>query len=321
MSRVLVLGAGGFIGDHLVEHHKRKGDVVTGVDLKMPEFRTSLADIFFIADLTRQDACAEIFSQEYDIVYQLAANMGGAGFIFTGENDADIMGNDLMININVLENLKHRKQKLLFTSSACVYPQHNQLSAESMTTAEHSAYPADPDSDYGWEKLTSERLYQAYARNYGMDNHIVRLHNIYGIRSTYQGGREKYPAAICRKVAESTGEIEIWGDGSQVRSFLYIDDMLSAFDLILKHGIRQPINVGSKEHVTVNELAAMVIDISSKDINMRNVPGPVGVSARTSDNTLIESLSSWQPKIPLREGMDKLYRWIEQKTNKGNQYE
>lgn len=308
--RILILGAGGFIGDHLVSHHKSKGDIVTGADIKNPQFRQSAADRFIIADLTKESDCDLVFDRDYDLVYQLAADIGGAGYLFTGENDANVMSNNLTMNINVLNRLKKGKQRLLFTSSACVYPKHNQISSDSIKTSEDSVYPADPDSDYGWEKLTSERLYQTYARNHGMVNHIVRLHNVYGPRSTYEGGREKSPAAICRKVALASDAIEIWGDGAQVRSFLHVSDMLAAFDLIIDNDVRQPVNVGNAEMISINDLAKMVISLSNKQVSIKHIPGPIGVAARSSDNKLIESLIGWKPKVSLQQGMEDLYDWI-----------
>jgi nucleoside-diphosphate-sugar epimerase len=254
-----------------------------------------------------------IIDQKFDEVYQLAADMGGAGYIFTGENDADIMHNSALINLNVLEachkrNIKH----VYYSSSACMYPEHNQLDPDNPNCVESSAYPANPDSEYGWEKLFSERLYLAFNRNYGMSCRVGRYHNIFGPLGTWQGGKEKAPAAMCRKVAmcPDGGEIEVWGDGKQTRSFLYIDECIDATIRIMRSDILEPINIGSEEMIAINDLAKMAIDISGKNISIRNIPGPEGVRGRNSDNTLIRDYLSWAPSQPLRVGMEKAYKWI-----------
>ncbi len=315
MKRALVLGGGGFIGNHLVKRLKNKGYMVVAVDLKYPEFDTTSADEFIIADLRRQDVVKEIFTKDFDEVYQLAADMGGAGFIFTGENDADIMHNSAQININVAETLKHSKTKLFYSSSACIYPEENQIDAQNPNCAEDSAFPANPDSEYGWEKLFSERLYTSYARNYGLNVRIARFHNIFGPLGTYIGGREKAPAAIARKVAEATNgdAIEVWGSGEQTRSFLYIDECLEGIDRLMTSEVREPINIGSAEMVTINELTHMVIALSGKDLSIKNIDGPTGVNGRCSDNRLIASLLYWQPNYPLQQGMEILYNWVHSK--------
>ena len=315
MKRALVLGGGGFIGNHLVKRLKNKGYMVVAVDLKYPEFDTTSADEFIIADLRRQDVVKEIFTKDFDEVYQLAADMGGAGFIFTGENDADIMHNSAQININVAETLKHSKTKLFYSSSACIYPEENQIDAQNPNCAEDSAFPANPDSEYGWEKLFSERLYTSYARNYGLNVRIARFHNIFGPLGTYIGGREKAPAAIARKVAEATNgdAMEVWGSGEQTRSFLYIDECLEGIDRLMTSEVREPINIGSAEMVTINELTHMVIALSGKDLSIKNIDGPTGVNGRCSDNRLIASLLYWQPNYPLQQGMEILYNWVHSK--------
>ena len=315
MKSALVLGGGGFIGNHLVKRLKNKGYIVVAVDLKYPEFDTTSADEFIIGDLRFQDVVKEIFTKDFDEVYQLAADMGGAGFIFTGENDADIMHNSAQININVAETLKHSKTKLFYSSSACIYPEENQLDAQNPNCAEDSAFPANPDSEYGWEKLFSERLYTSYARNYGLNVRIARFHNIFGPLGTYIGGREKAPAALARKVAEATNgdSIEVWGSGEQTRSFLYIDECLEGIDRLMTSEVKEPINIGSAEMVAINELTHMVIALSGKDLSIKNIDGPIGVNGRCSDNRLIASLLHWQPNYPLQQGMEILYNWVHSK--------
>lgn len=318
MRNILVLGAGGFIGNHLIQHHKTQGDYVCGIDLNLPRYNVTAADQFIRGDLREITLLQDVYNQRaWDIVYHFAADMGGAGYISTKEHDADILSNSLQITINVMESFKHGKQTLLYASSACVYPEHNQLDINELKINEASAYPADPDSNYGWEKLTGERLCQSFSANYGMDNRIVRIHNVYGPLSCYDDGKEKAPAALCRKVIESNGIIKIWGDGTQVRSFLYIDDFLRAVDLIIRMNVIGPVNVGNPNHITINDFAKMIIDISKKDIQIINELGPIGVNARTSDNSLIEELTGWHPEIPLEVGIRKLYQWIESEINKG----
>ncbi|MEL7781956.1 NAD-dependent epimerase/dehydratase family protein [Citromicrobium bathyomarinum] len=309
----LVCGAGGFIGGHLVKRLKAEGFWVRGVDLKFHEHAETEADDFAIGDLRDQRFVREVVDQRFDEVYQLAADMGGAGYIFTGENDADIMHNSATINLNVLDACHKRTIKRVFySSSACMYPEHNQLDPDNPNCVEDSAYPANPDSEYGWEKLFSERLYLAYNRNYGMENRVARYHNIFGPLGTWQGGKEKAPAAMCRKVAmaEDGGKIEVWGDGKQTRSFLYIDECLEGTTRLLRSDFEGPVNIGSDEMITINGLAEMVIDISGKDVGVENIPGPLGVRGRNSDNTLIREKLGWAPSQTLREGMEKTYAWI-----------
>ncbi len=310
----LVCGAGGFIGGHLVKRLKDEGFWVRGVDLKFHEHADTAADDFAIGDLRDQRFVREVVDRRFDEVYQLAADMGGAGYIFTGENDADIMHNSATINLNVLDACHKRNIKRVFySSSACMYPEHNQLDPDNPNCAEDSAYPANPDSEYGWEKLFSERLYLAYNRNYDMECRVARYHNIFGPLGTWQGGKEKAPAAMCRKVAmaEDGGKIEVWGDGKQTRSFLYIDECLEGTTRLLRSDFEGPVNIGSDEMVTINGLAEMVIDIANKDIAVENIPGPLGVRGRNSDNNLIREKLGWAPSQTLREGMEKTYAWIE----------
>jgi GDP-D-mannose 3',5'-epimerase len=314
MRKVLVCGAGGFIGGHLVKKLKKEGCWVRGVDIKLHEFANSLADEFIIGDLTRQDVVEKVLDQPFDEVYQLAADMGGAGYIFTGENDANLMFNSASINLNIIQQsyLKGVK-KIFYSSSACIYPAYNQKDPNNPNCAESSVYPAEPDSDYGWEKLFSERLFQAFARNHGMQVRIARFHNVFGPEGTWVGGREKAPAAICRKVAEAEdgGQMEVWGDGLQTRSFLYIDECLEAVERFMNSDFEGPVNIGSEEMISLNDLAKMVMEISGKKLSIYNKPVSYeGVRGRRSDNTLIKSKLGWAPSRPLREGMAKTYEWI-----------
>jgi nucleoside-diphosphate-sugar epimerase len=312
-SSALVCGAGGFIGSHLVKRLKREGFFVRGVDLKFPEYCESEADDFAIGDLRDQNFVRSIVDQKFDEVYQLAADMGGAGYIFTGDNDADIMHNSATINLNVLDACHKRSIKRVFySSSACMYPEHNQLDPDNPNCAEDSAYPANPDSEYGWEKLFSERLYLAYNRNHGMQCRVARYHNIFGPEGTWEGGKEKAPAAMCRKVglAHDHGKIEVWGDGLQTRSFLYIDECIDGTIRLLRSDFEGPVNIGSEEMLTINELAEMVISISGKSLDIENVSGPLGVRGRNSDNRLIREKLGWAPDQSLRDGMEKTYAWI-----------
>lgn len=330
MKTALVLGAGGFIGSHMVKRLKSEGYWVRGVDLKYPEFSKTEADEFLIYDLRDPRNVESVmrfdtfefsflekpFSkdliQPFDEVYQFAADMGGAGYIFSGEHDADVMSNSALINLNVATWAKiYGVKKLFYSSSACMYPQELQNKDGNNSLRESDAYPGNPDSEYGWEKLFSERLYLAYVRNYGLNVRIARFHNIYGPEGTYKGGREKAPAAICRKVIESnSGEIEIWGDGEQTRSFLYIDDCIDAVRLLMESDFKEPINIGSEEMVTINQLAEMAIGFSGERIKIKHVEGPIGVRGRNSDNTLIESVLNWKPKYSLKEGLRLTYDWI-----------
>jgi len=311
-KRILVCGAGGFIGGHLVRRLKNAGAWVRGVDLKHNEFSTSPADEFIIGDL-RDPRIAEGIVEGVDEIYQLAADMGGAGYIFTGEHDAAVMHNSATINLNVLEAARLAGvNKLFYSSSACIYPEHNQRDPDNPKCAEDSAYPAAPDSEYGWEKLFSERLYLSYMRNYGMEVHIARFHNIFGPEGTWNGGREKAPAALCRKVAEAPnkGKIEIWGDGKQTRSFLYIDECLDGMLRLMESSFPGPVNIGSEEMVTINQLAQMVMEIAGKNLEIRHIPGPQGVRGRNSDNKLISERLGWRPTDSLRAGMEQTYQWI-----------
>ena len=322
MKRVLILGAGGFIMCPPMKRLKDEGCWVSGVDLKPQKFQPNLADDFAIGDLTDVSVVSDIFKQDFDEVYQLAADMGGAGYIFTGENDADIMRNSASINLNVLDIVRKRGAgAVFFASSACVYPQENQLDPDNPNCAEQSVYPAHPDSEYGWEKLFSERLYMTFGRNYDLRTRIGRFHNVYGPMGTWQGGKEKAPAAMCRKVAEAQngGEIEVWGDGLQTRSFLYIDDAVGATLRLIRSDITEPLNIGSEEMVSINQLAEMAIELSGKSLGIRHVPGPIGVRGRRSDNRLIESYLGWVPIISLSEGMGATYTWIDQQVRRGKE--
>lgn len=313
MKTALVCGAGGFVGSHLAKRLRDEGYWVRGVDLKHPEFEMTAADDFVVGDLRDPQVCREVLDRSFDEVYQLAANMGGAGFIFTGENDAAIMHNSALINLNVAEASRVRGVgKLFFSSSACVYPEHNQLDPNNPICVEDSAYPAAPDSEYGWEKLFSERLFAAYQRNYGMQVYVARFHNIFGECGAWRGGREKAPAALCRKVAETPagGTMEIWGDGLQTRSFLYIDECLEGVRRLVQSNVHEPVNIGSDEMVTINQLAYLIMDIAGKKINLRHIPGPLGVRGRSSDNRLVQDKLSWAPSQSLRVGLKVTYQWI-----------
>ena len=314
MKNVIVFGAGGFIGSHLVTALKQQNARVIGVDLKHPEFSESTADEFIIGDLRNPSFVQEVLNSPYDEVYQLAADMGGAGFIFTGENDADVMHNSATINLNTLHYAsKSGVKKIFYSSSACIYPEFNQLDPDSPVCTEDSAYPAQPDSEYGWEKLFSERLYFAFKRNYGVDVKVARFHNIFGEEGTFEGGREKAPAAICRKVAhaENGDEIEIWGDGKQTRSFLHVSECVEGiFKLMNSEDFHGPVNIGSDEMVTINELANLAIKISKKSLTLKHIDGPLGVRGRNSDNKLIQEKLNWKPKKTLVEGLEITYNWI-----------
>ena len=309
----LVCGAGGFIGERLVNRLKDEGFWVRGVDLKFNEYAETRADDFSIGDLRDQDFVARAVDRRFDEVYQLAADMGGAGYIFTGENDANVMHNSALINLNVLDACHKRNIKRVFySSSACIYPEHNQEDPENPNCAEDSVYPANPDSEYGWEKLFSERLYLAYNYNHGMECRVARYHNIFGPDGAWEGGKEKAPAALCRKVAEAADgkDIEVWGDGRQTRSFLYIDECLEGTTRLLRSAFQGPVNIGSEEMISINNLAKMVIEISGKSVGIRNVSGPQGVRGRNSDNRLIREKLGWAPEQPLRDGISRTYAWV-----------
>lgn len=340
MKTALVLGAGGFIGSHLVKRLKSEGFWVRGVDLKRPEYDETAADDFLLYDLRNPKNVEAVMrlegynghplpckylpypfseSLQFDEVYQLAADMGGAGYIFTGENDANVMHNSATINLNVAhEAVKQKVKRIFYSSSACMYPEYNQLDPNNPNCEESSAYPANPDSEYGWEKLFSERLFLAFARNYGLEVRIARFHNIFGPYGTYKGGKEKAPAAMCRKVVEMLegGEIEVWGDGQQTRSFLYIDECVEGVLRLMRSDFEGPVNIGSEEMVTINQLAQYAIDISGKNITIKNIDGPTGVRGRNSDNKLIQEKLGWSPNYPLYNGLTETFNWINKQVNK-----
>ena len=314
MKRALVCGGGGFIGGHLIKFLKEKGYWVRGVDLKYNEFQdvAAMADEFIIGDLRDPRVVSNVIDDNLDEVYQLAADMGGAGFIFTGENDADIMHNSATINLNVAyESAKKKVGRLFYSSSACMYPERNQLDPDNPNCVEDSAYPADPDSEYGWEKLFSERMFLAFMKNYGLEVRIARYHNIFGPCGTWQGGREKAPAALCRKVAycEDGGTIDVWGDGTQTRSFLYIDECVEATYRLMQSDFVGPVNIGSEEMITINDFIDMIASLAGKDIKKNHIPGPTGVRGRNSDNRLYEEKIGWVSQ-PLKVGMKHTYDWI-----------
>ena len=325
MKTALVLGAGGFIGSHMVARLKSEGYWVRGVDLKYPEFSLSKADEFIIGDLRKETVVREVIAcssskNTFNEIYQFAADMGGAGFVFTGENDADIMHNSASINLNVLEFVHQLNQdrginltKLFYSGSACMYPAYNQEDPNNPNCKEDSAYPAAPDSEYGWEKLFSERLYFAYHRNYGIPIAVARYHNIFGPEGTWEGGREKAPAAVCRKVAyaQKEDEIEVWGDGEQTRSFLYIDECIEATRRMMEHpSFIGPVNIGSEEMVTINQLVDIAAKVAGKEIAKKHIDGPLGVRGRNSDNTLIREVLGWDYQQTLEKGIEKTYKWI-----------
>ncbi|SHK08142.1 NAD-dependent epimerase/dehydratase family protein [Rhodothermus profundi] len=314
----IVCGAGGFIGGHLVNRLKDEGYWVRGVDLKENEWGNMNADDFVLGDLRDPQVCARLFDRPIDEVYQLAADMGGAGYIFTGEHDADVMHNSALINLNMAKLcVEHKVKKVFYSSSACIYPAYNQQDPNNPKCSEDSAYPAMPDSEYGWEKLFSERLYLAFMRNYGLNVRIARLHNIFGPQGTWRGGREKAPAAICRKVAmaKDGDEIEIWGDGNQTRSFLYIDECIEGIRRLMESDFPGPVNIGSEEMVTINQLVDMVCEIAGKRLKKRHdLTKPQGVRGRNSDNRLIQEKLGWAPSMPLKEGLKRTYAWIEEQV-------
>jgi GDP-D-mannose 3',5'-epimerase len=320
-KRILVCGAGGFIGGHLVKRLKAEGFWVRGADIKRHEYSESAADEFVVGDLCDQDVARSVVSG-IDEVYQLAADMGGAGYIFTGEHDAAVMHNSATINLNILEHgYRSGVTKFFYSSSACIYPERNQLDPDNPECSEDSAYPAAPDSEYGWEKLFSERLYLSYMRNYGLNVRIARFHNIFGPEGTWTGGREKAPAAICRKVAEveEDGEIEIWGDGRQTRSFLYIDECVEGVRRLMDSEFSGPVNIGSEEMVTINYLAGLAMELAGKRLSIKHIDGPLGVRGRNSDNRLISEKLCWKPSRPLLEGLGATYKWIASQVQKVHQ--
>jgi nucleoside-diphosphate-sugar epimerase len=333
MKKAVVFGAGGFIGNHMVKRLKKEGFHVVGVDLKKPEFSKTTADIFIVGDLRDLSIVANAINHDIDELYQFAADMGGAGYIFTGEHDANVMHNSAQINLNTAhECVKKNVKKIFYSSSACMYPEHNQMDPDNPNCKENSAYPANPDSEYGWEKLFSERLYKAFERNYGLNVRIARFHNIFGPEGTWKGGKEKAPAAMCRKViyAEDGGELEVWGDGKQTRSFLYIDECIEAVRSLMNSNFTEPVNIGSEEMIAINNFAQMAINISKKDVKIYNIDGeefkekyghpcPRGVKGRNSDNTLFEEKVGWKVSQPLIDGMQKTYDWITRQAKKAEE--
>jgi nucleoside-diphosphate-sugar epimerase len=342
IKKILILGGGGFIGGHLAKRLKSEGHFVRVVDLKKHEYfeQKEFCDEFIQGDLRDPNFVSKIMycpnqnspedkETSFDEVYQLAADMGGAGYIFTGENDANVMHNSSLVNLNVVHYAtKFNVKKIFYSSSACMYPEHNQLDPNNPNCEESSAYPANPDSEYGWEKLFSERLFLAFHRNYGLNVRIARFHNIFGPQGTWKGGKEKAPAAMCRKVAEipDGGEIEVWGDGNQTRSFLYVDECVEAVLKLMDSDFIDPVNIGSEEMVSINQLAQMAIDISGKNVKIKNITGdeflnkyghkcPVGVRGRNSDNKLYKEKIGWSVNKPLIEGITNTYNWINNLTN------
>ena len=314
VKKILVCGAGGFIGTHLVNSFVKKGYYVIGADLKYPEYSDSTANEFHIVDLRDQNAVSNLITEDIYEIYQLAADMGGAGYIFTGGNDADIMHNSAMINLNILNEMNKKSVKRVFySSSACMYPSHNQTDPNNPLLSEDSAYPANPDSEYGWEKLFSERLYMTFARNYRIRVRIARFHNVFGPLGAWNNGKEKAPAALCRKVAmcEDGGTIEVWGPGVQTRSFLYIDECIEGIHRIMASDCEVPLNLGSERMISINDLVLLIAKLNNKNVTINNILGPVGVMGRTSHNKLIRQLINWSPSEDLEYGLTQTYRWID----------
>jgi len=320
MKKALVCGAGGFIGSHLVKKLKKEGFWVKGIDLKYPEYSETQADEFIVGDLRDPLICKNALNLPYDEVYQLAADMGGAGYIFSGEHDADVMHNSATINLNIsYYSVVAQVKKIFYSSSACIYPAYNQEDPDNPKCSEDSAYPAAPDSEYGWEKLFSERLYFSFKRNYNLDVRVARFHNIFGPEGTWKDGKEKAPAAFCRKVAETPdgGTIEMWGDGKQTRSFLYIDECLEGIRRLMNsQDFFGPVNIGSEEMVSINQLAEIAMKVAGKTIKINHISGPLGVRGRNSDNALIKEKLGWAPNYPLVKGIEKTYTWIAEQVEK-----
>jgi nucleoside-diphosphate-sugar epimerase len=318
MKKVLVCGAGGFIGTYLVENLKAKGYYVIGADLKLPLYSETACDKFYQLDLRLRENVETIFTNQIDEVYQLAADMGGAAYVFSGSFDADIMHNSSLINLNILDAMvKHNVKKVFYSSSACMYPAYNQEDPNNPNCSEASAYPANPDSEYGWEKLFSERLYLSYARNYGIEVRIARFHNVFGPKGSWNNGKEKAPAALCRKVLESTGEVEVWGPGTQTRSFLYVDECVEGIQRIMHSDYNQPLNLGSTRMISINDLVLLISKLAGKTVTLKNIPGPIGVMGRNSDNALIQEQLGWAPVDDLEAGLYKTYTWIKEQREKG----
>lgn len=320
MKKILVCGAGGFIGSHLVEKLKEQGHYVIGADLHYPLYNETPADEFYIMDLREQENVRKLITTGIDEVYQLAADMGGAGYIFTGEHDADIMHNSCQINLNVLDAMvKTGVKKVFYSSSACMYPSHNQEDPDNPLLSEDSAYPANPDSEYGWEKLFSERLFMTYAKNYNLDVRIARFHNIFGPRGSWDNGKEKAPAALCRKVAlcKEGGVIDVWGPGNQTRSFLFIDECVEGMQRIMASNYTKPVNLGSTRMISINNLVLLIAKLNRKNVSIRNVDGPRGVMGRNSDNKLIKETINWAPDEDLESGLIKTYKWIDEQIQLG----
>ncbi len=322
MKKILVCGGGGFIGTHLVEKLKEQGHYVIAADLHHPLYSETAADEFYVMDLREQENVRKLITNDIDEIYQLAADMGGAGYIFTGEHDADIMHNSCQINLNVLDSMvKAGVKRVFYSSSACMYPSHNQEDPDNPLLEEDSAYPANPDSEYGWEKLFSERLYMTYAKNYGITSRIARFHNIFGPRGSWNNGKEKAPAALCRKVAmcEDGGIIDVWGPGNQTRSFLYIDECVEGMQKIMASDYDKPLNLGSTRMISINQLVFLIAKLNGKNVSIRNIDGPRGVMGRNSDNKLIKETIGWTPDEDLESGLVKTYSWISEQIQLNKQ--